>query len=74
MNPKDPIIRKEVNNLNKWRKVEGIIDTQLKYARKAFWVDLTVKYKTTAAPINASTEAKDAELAVAVDAAVKVRP
>jgi hypothetical protein len=73
LNLKDPIIRKKVNDLDKWRKVEGIIDTQSKYMRKAFWVNLTVKYKTTAVPVDASTEARDAELATAVDIAVEVR-
>ena len=34
--------------------------------RKAFWVNLTVKYKTTTVPINAFTEAKNTEIAIAV--------
>ena len=60
MNLKDPIIPKEVNDADKWRKMEGIIETQLKYIRKAFWVDLIVKYKTAAAPVNLFTKAKNA--------------
>jgi hypothetical protein len=71
LSPKDPIIPKEVNDADKWRKVEGIIEIQLKYARKAFWVNLTVRYKTAAAAIDASTEARDAEIAAAVDARVE---
>ena len=73
MSPKDPTIPKEVNDADKWREVEGIIDTQSKYARKAFWVNLIVKYKTAAAPVNASTKAKGAEFTAAVNAAINTR-
>jgi hypothetical protein len=69
--PKDPTIPKEVNDADEWREVEGIIETQSKYARKAFRVDLTVRYKTAAAAVDASTEARDAEIAAAVDARVE---
>jgi hypothetical protein len=41
--------------------------------RKAFWVNLIVKYKTTAAPIDVSTKARNAKLTAAVNAAIKVR-
>ena len=57
MSPKDPTIPKEVNDADEWHKVEGIIETQSKYVRKAFWVDLIIKYKTAAAPIDASADA-----------------
>ena len=67
MSLKDPIIPKEVNNIDKWRKVEGIIDTQLKYVRKAFWVNLIVKYKTATIPVNASTKARGAKFTAAVN-------
>ena len=70
---RDPIIPKEVNNVDEWREVEGIIETQSKYARKAFRVDLIVKYKTAAEAINASTKARDAEIAAAVNAVVNAR-
>lgn len=69
--PKDPTIPKEVNDADEWRKVEGIIETQSKYVRKAFQVNLTVKYKTAAAPVDASTEAKNTEIAAAVQAALQ---
>jgi len=71
--PKDPTIPKEVNDADEWREVEGIIETESKYARKAFRVNLIVKYKTAAAPVNASTEARGAEFTAAVDAAVDAR-
>jgi len=41
--------------------------------RKAFWVNLIVKYKTAAAPVNAFTEARGAEFTAAVDVAVNAR-
>ena len=73
MSLKDPIIPKEVNNADKWREVKGIIKIQLKYARKAFWVNFIVKYKTAAVPLNVSTKARDTEIAVAVNAAINAR-
>jgi hypothetical protein len=44
-----------VNDADEWRKIEGIIEAQSKYVRKAWRVDLIVKYKAAAAPIDAST-------------------
>ena len=43
-----------MNDADKWREVEGIIKAQLKYVRRAWRVNLTVKYKAAAAPIDAS--------------------
>jgi hypothetical protein len=51
--------------------VEGIIETQSKYARKAFHVDLLVKYKATSISVDTSTEARNAEIAAAVQAALQ---
>ena len=51
--------------------MEGIIETQSKYARKAFRVDLSVKYKATSISVDTSTEARNAEIAAAVQAALQ---
>ena len=50
---KDFIIFKEGNNIDEQYKIKGIIEVQLKYIRKAWRVNLTVKYKAAAVPINA---------------------
>jgi hypothetical protein len=63
---KDPTILKEVNDVDKWRKVKGIIEAQLKYVRRVWRVNLIVKYKAATAPIDASTNAKDADFTIAM--------
>ena len=70
LNQKDPIIPKEVNNIDKQHKVEGIIEAQLKYIRRAQRVDFIVKYKAVTAPINASANARDANFTAAINAAL----
>ena len=52
--------------------VEGIIKAQLKYIRKAWRVNLTVKYKAAAAPIDASAVPIDTS-AVPIDASADAR-
>jgi len=55
-----------VNNVDKWCEVEGIIEAQSKYVRKAWRVDLIVKYKAATAPVDAFADTKNAEIAAAV--------
>ena len=57
------LILKEVNNLNKQYKVEGMIKVQLKYIKKAQRVNLIVKYKAITVPINIFTNTKHAKIA-----------
>ena len=70
LNQKDPIIPKEVNNIDKWREVEGIIEAQLKYIRRAQRVNLTVKYKAATIPVNASTNTRDTDFTAAINTAL----
>ena len=70
LNLKGPIIPKEVNKIDKQRKVEGIIEVQLKYMRRIQRVNLIVKYKAATAPINASTNARDANFTAAINTAL----
>ena len=61
-----------MNNADEWREVEGIIEAQLKYVRRAWRVDLTVKYKAAAAPIDASAVPIDVST-VPIDASTDAR-
>jgi len=58
-----------VNDADEWREVEGIIQAQSKYVRKAWRVNLTVKYKATTAPVDASADIKNTKITIAVQAA-----
>jgi len=51
LNLKDPIIPKELNDVDEWREVEGIIEAQLKYVRRAWRVNPTVKYRAATTPV-----------------------
>jgi len=70
LNPKDPIIPKELNNVDEWREVEGIIEAQLKYVRRAWRVNPTVKYRAATTPVDASANARDANFTAAINAAL----
>ena len=61
-----------MNDADEWRKVEGIIEAQSKYVRRAWRVDLTVKYKAAAAPIDASAVLINASTAP-IDASTDAR-
>ena len=65
---KDPTILKEVNNADEWHKVEGIIEAQLKYMRRVWRVDFTVKYKAVTAPVDMSANIRDTDFTAAINA------
>ena len=68
LNLKNPTILKKINNTDKQHKVEGIIEAQLKYIKRAQRVNLIVKYKAATAPVNTSTNARNTDFTVAINA------
>ena len=67
LNLKNPIIFKEVNNVDKQYKVKGIIKAQLKYIKKIWRVNLIVKYKTATIPVNMSTNTKGTDFTMIIN-------